>query len=87
MERRLVAILAADVVGYGLVGNVVETKEADWDRLIAVNVKSEYLGCKHAIPEMRRQGGGVITTRPRTRPVSDCATARPMSPPRARSRR
>ena len=34
--------------------------EADWDALMAVNVKGVFLGCKHAIPVMERQGGGVI---------------------------
>jgi NAD(P)-dependent dehydrogenase (short-subunit alcohol dehydrogenase family) len=46
--------------GYGFLGTVVDTAEDDWDRLMAVNLKGVYLGCKHAIPVMRRQGGGVI---------------------------
>ncbi|MCP5155841.1 MAG: SDR family oxidoreductase [Ectothiorhodospiraceae bacterium] len=46
--------------GYGIPGTVVDTDEADWERLMAVNVRGVYLGCKHAIPVMRRQGGGVI---------------------------
>lgn len=46
--------------GIGFPGTVVETEEADWDRLMAVNVKGVFLGCKHAIPVMERQGGGVI---------------------------
>jgi NAD(P)-dependent dehydrogenase (short-subunit alcohol dehydrogenase family) len=31
-----------------------------WERTIAVNLKGVYLGCKYAIPEMRRVGGGSI---------------------------
>lgn len=31
-----------------------------WDRVMAVNVRSVFLGTKHAIPEMRRAGGGSI---------------------------
>src|SRR3712207_8290911 len=32
----------------------------EWDRVMTVNVKSVYLGCKYAIPHMLRQGSGVI---------------------------
>jgi NAD(P)-dependent dehydrogenase (short-subunit alcohol dehydrogenase family) len=46
--------------GYGIAATVVETEEADWDALMAVNLKGVYLGCKHAIPAMKRSGGGVI---------------------------
>jgi NAD(P)-dependent dehydrogenase (short-subunit alcohol dehydrogenase family) len=43
-----------------LAATVVETEEADWDRIMAVNLKGVFLGCKFAIPVMRGQGGGVI---------------------------
>jgi cyclopentanol dehydrogenase len=33
---------------------------AEWDRVMAVNAKSVFLGTKHAIPLMRRSGGGSI---------------------------
>lgn len=46
--------------GYGFAGTVVTTSEVDWDALMAVNVKGVFFGCKHAIPVMERQGGGVI---------------------------
>ena len=46
--------------GYGFAGTVVNTTEADWDALFAVNVKGVFFGCKHAIPVMEKQGGGVI---------------------------
>jgi NAD(P)-dependent dehydrogenase (short-subunit alcohol dehydrogenase family) len=46
--------------GYGFAGTVVTTTEADWDALMSVNVKGVFFGCKHAIPVMERQGGGVI---------------------------
>ena len=35
--------------------------EAAWDQIMAVNLKSVVFPCKHALPVMRRQGGGVIT--------------------------
>jgi 3-oxoacyl-[acyl-carrier protein] reductase len=51
---------------------VVDTTEAEFDRLMAVNAKAIFLAAKHAVPVMRRQGGGVIlntvsvaATRPR----------------------
>jgi 3-oxoacyl-[acyl-carrier protein] reductase len=31
-----------------------------WDRLIDVNLKSYFLMAKHALPELRKRGGGVI---------------------------
>jgi NAD(P)-dependent dehydrogenase (short-subunit alcohol dehydrogenase family) len=34
--------------------------EADWDRVMAVNAKGVFLGTKHAIPAMRRAGGGSV---------------------------
>ena len=39
---------------------IEETTEDDWDRIMAVNVKGVFLGTKHAIPAMRRAGGGSI---------------------------
>ena len=47
-------------VGIAHVGGVVETSEADWDRVFAVNLKSAFLTMKHVIPIMERQGGGSI---------------------------
>jgi NAD(P)-dependent dehydrogenase (short-subunit alcohol dehydrogenase family) len=46
--------------GYGIAGSVVETSEEQWNALMAVNVNGVFLGCKHAIPVMESQGGGVI---------------------------
>jgi meso-butanediol dehydrogenase / (S,S)-butanediol dehydrogenase / diacetyl reductase len=46
--------------GFGFAATVVDTEEAAWDRLMAVNLKGVFLGCKYAIPIMRRQGSGVI---------------------------
>ncbi len=40
--------------------DVVETSEDDWDLVMAVNVRSVFLMCKHAIPVMVAAGGGVI---------------------------
>lgn len=46
--------------GFGIAATVEETAEEDWDRLMAVNVRGVYLGCKYVIPIMRKQKGGVI---------------------------
>lgn len=35
-------------------------QEEDWDRVIAINLTAVYLGMKYVIPEMIKQGGGVI---------------------------
>lgn len=40
--------------------SVVDTPEEDWDAILAINLKGVALGCKHAIPVMVKQGGGVI---------------------------
>jgi len=39
---------------------VVEMDEADWDRVMAVNVKSVFLFARAAVPVMAAAGGGVI---------------------------
>jgi NAD(P)-dependent dehydrogenase (short-subunit alcohol dehydrogenase family) len=40
--------------------SVIDTDVATWDRVMAVNVRGVYLGCKHAIPQMLEQGSGSI---------------------------
>jgi NAD(P)-dependent dehydrogenase (short-subunit alcohol dehydrogenase family) len=35
-------------------------EEADWDRILAVNLKGPFLTCKHVLPVMRAQGAGSI---------------------------
>jgi NAD(P)-dependent dehydrogenase (short-subunit alcohol dehydrogenase family) len=37
-----------------------ETTEALWDEIMAVNLKGPFFCCKHAVPRMRRGGGGAI---------------------------
>jgi NAD(P)-dependent dehydrogenase (short-subunit alcohol dehydrogenase family) len=41
-------------------GGVLETPEATWDRVMAVNLKGVWLGCRHGIPAMLESGGGSI---------------------------
>jgi len=47
-------------VGIVPLGGPVELDEADWDRAFAVNVKSAFLACKHALPAMLAQRRGAI---------------------------
>jgi 3-oxoacyl-[acyl-carrier protein] reductase len=46
--------------GATLFKGIEETTEADWDRILDTNLKGVFLGCKSAIPAMRRSGGGSI---------------------------
>lgn len=47
-------------VGIGIPGSILEMTEADWDRILAVNVKSLAFSSKYAILEMKESGGGSI---------------------------
>jgi cyclopentanol dehydrogenase len=46
--------------GITLAKDLDEMTEDEWDRVMEVNTKSVFLGIKHAIPAMRRAGGGSI---------------------------
>lgn len=39
---------------------IVETREEDWDRTIAINLKGVWLCMKHECAQMLKQGGGAI---------------------------
>jgi NAD(P)-dependent dehydrogenase (short-subunit alcohol dehydrogenase family) len=39
---------------------LADTSPDEWDRTIAVTLSSVFYGCRHAIPAMIEQGGGVI---------------------------
>jgi len=41
-------------------GSPVDTDEDVWDQVMAVNLKSVFLGCKYGIPALLRAGGGSI---------------------------
>src|SRR5262249_16740690 len=38
----------------------VDTPESTWERVMAVNLKGVWLGCKHGIPALLDSGGGSI---------------------------
>jgi 3-oxoacyl-[acyl-carrier protein] reductase len=39
---------------------IEEVDEQQWDRIMAVNAKGVFLGCRAVVPLMKSQGGGVI---------------------------
>jgi NAD(P)-dependent dehydrogenase (short-subunit alcohol dehydrogenase family) len=41
-------------------GSVTETSEETWDRVMRINLKGVFLGCKYGIPAMLDSGGGSI---------------------------
>lgn len=46
--------------GIAVFKGVEETTEAEWDRVLGVNLRGVWLGIKHAAPAMRARGGGSI---------------------------
>lgn len=58
-------------VGIGSRGSVVDESADGWRRVMQVNVETMFLASKHAIPAMRRSGGGAIVN------VSSISALRP----------
>lgn len=46
--------------GISQLKRITEMTETEWDAIFAVNLKGVFFNCKHAIPYMVQQGGGVI---------------------------
>ncbi len=46
--------------GIGLVSQIHNVTEAEWDACIETNLKGTFFGCKHAIKHMLTTGGGAI---------------------------
>lgn len=46
--------------GINIPAPITEITEELWDKIININLKGVFLGCKYAIPVMKKQGGGVI---------------------------
>src|SRR5262249_56278125 len=40
--------------------SVLETEDADWDRVQAINLKGPFFVAKHGIPHLIRAGGGSV---------------------------
>ena len=71
---------------------LADLDEADWDRVIAVNLTGVFLCLKHQIPEILKTGGAIVNTasiwsfagaerRPPTSPASTASPASPAPPP------
>jgi NAD(P)-dependent dehydrogenase (short-subunit alcohol dehydrogenase family) len=46
--------------GMGTLGDISETSTADWNMILAVNLTSQFLAIREAVPYMRARGGGAI---------------------------
>jgi 3(or 17)beta-hydroxysteroid dehydrogenase len=49
-----------NAAGIVLLATVEDTAYADWRRVLAVNLDGTFLGCKHAMPLLKRQGGSIV---------------------------
>jgi NAD(P)-dependent dehydrogenase (short-subunit alcohol dehydrogenase family) len=47
-------------IGAAIHGSVVDTSEDDWDRSLAVSLRTTFLASKHAVPVMADTGSGAI---------------------------
>ena len=47
-------------IGSPALGTVVDTTEAEWDRSLAINLKTAFLASKHALPVMIEKGSGAV---------------------------
>lgn len=46
--------------GIGMVKQIDEVTQEDWDRCLDTNLRGAFFGCKHAVGPMRAAGGGSI---------------------------
>jgi 3(or 17)beta-hydroxysteroid dehydrogenase len=46
--------------GAASLGTVEDTDFATWRRIMAVNLDGAFLGCKHALPLLKRRGGAIV---------------------------
>lgn len=64
VERATAAFGTIDIldnnIGIAEVGGIVEVSDAEWDRVLAVNLKTAIHAMKHVIPVMLARGGGSI---------------------------
>lgn len=52
--------VVANIAGIGSTDPAPTTTVEVWDNVFAVNARGVFLGCKHAIPRLIRNGGGAI---------------------------
>ena len=46
--------------GIVLYGDVIDTPEEEWDKVVGINLKGIYLCSKYCAPEIKKRGGGAI---------------------------
>src|ERR1700694_3429625 len=49
-----------NAAGIAAAGSVEDTDLATWRRVMAVNLDGTFLGCKHALPLLKRNGGAIV---------------------------
>jgi 3(or 17)beta-hydroxysteroid dehydrogenase len=49
-----------NAAGLGAIGNIEDTDLTAWRRVMAVNLDGAFLGCKHAMPLLKRKGGAIV---------------------------
>jgi 3(or 17)beta-hydroxysteroid dehydrogenase len=49
-----------NAAGIALLASIEDTDYADWRRVLAVNLDGTFLGCKHAMALLRREGGSIV---------------------------
>ncbi len=47
-------------IGVSIYGNVVDTSEADWDKVLTLSLRTMFLASKSAVPVMAAKGAGAI---------------------------
>ncbi len=75
--------IVVNVAGVQLVGLVSDMSEADWDRTMAVNVRSIFLTTRAALPHLRKSGRGVILSTSSTAAVRGSPGEAAYSPSKA----
>jgi 3(or 17)beta-hydroxysteroid dehydrogenase len=49
-----------NAAGIAVLGTVEETDYATWRQILAVNLDGTFLGCKYALPLLKRRGGAIV---------------------------
>ena len=59
-EYERIDILVNNAATFGSGKHIAEIDEAEWDRVMRINLKGPFLCSKYVIPPMRRQGSGSV---------------------------
>ena len=49
-----------NAAGIALLASIEDTDYASWRRVLSVNLDGTFLGCKHALPLLKRGGGSIV---------------------------